>query len=70
MATEEYKSASDESKSKQVLDFSDKSRQYARAYYVQKQVHGLQGEELTKKLKQLKESGVMTKEVYSLWEKL
>jgi len=67
--TEEYNDASDEEKAKQILDFADKSRQYARANYVQKQVYGLEGDELTAKLKQLKESGVMTKEVYTLWEK-
>lgn len=70
LKTEDYKNLTDEEKAKKILDFADKSRMYARAYYVQSQVDNLQGEELKAKLKQLKESGVMTKEVYTLWEKL
>ena len=67
IAHPEYKKLSDEEKAKKIISITDKSRIVARAEKVQELVEGLEGDELKGKLKELKTSGFLTKEVYDTW---
>jgi hypothetical protein len=60
-----YKKADDEQRSKELDKFVDKSKINARAEMVLKLTQGLQGDELKKKLSELKAGGLMTKDVFN-----
>lgn len=69
IGSDEYSSLSDEDKAKKILDFADRSRIQARVEYINQRVHGLNGNDLKNELKELKENGVMNKEVFTKWNK-
>lgn len=62
---EGYQKLSDEEKQRLIRSFADKARVDARAEVVVQKIQGLQGEARTEQLRQLKESGFMTKEVFN-----
>lgn len=68
MNTEDYLASTDEEKAKKLIAFTDRARVKARAEYVAEKLKNLSKEERNEKLKELKASGVMTKEVYSKWK--
>lgn len=69
-SSKEYQNLDDEQKSKIVNTFVDKSKIIARVEVVLKLTEGLSGDELSKKLSELKKSGLMTKEVFDKWQDL
>ena len=64
-ASDSYAGLDDELKSKKVDSFVEKSKIVARAEKVLELTQGLQGEELKIKLSELKESELMTRDVYN-----
>lgn len=66
----EYQALDDEKKGKVVDQIVDKSKVSARAEAVLKATQGLQGEQLKSKLQELKKSGLMSQEVFNLWQKV
>ena len=60
----QYQKADDEQRAKIVKTFIEKSQNYARAAAVIEQTEGLQGEELKTKLRELKDGGLLTRDVY------
>lgn len=69
-AKEEYTSANNEARGKIVEKFIEKVKVITRAEMVIKLTDGLQGDELKTKLKELKEGGLLTKEVFRKFEEL
>jgi hypothetical protein len=67
-ATQEYKDLSDEDKAKIINTFSDKANIYGRVMMMGDILQGLTGDELKNKLKELKDSKFMTRDVYSAWQ--
>jgi hypothetical protein len=70
LVSEEYKKLDDEQKSKIIDDFINKSKITSRVEMVLKLTEGLKEKELKNKLIELKKSGLMTKEVFDLWQKI
>ncbi len=66
----EYQSLSDDEKADIVEDVITKSKDTARASVVLQQTEGLEGEELSAKLSELKDGGFMTQTVFKLYEAL
>lgn len=64
-----YQELSDDKKAKIVEDIVDKSKTNARAAFIIKLTDGLEGEELKSRLSELKESGVLTSEVFTQYKK-
>lgn len=60
----QYQKADDEQKAKIVDTFVEKSQNYSRAAAVVEATEGLQGAELKAKLTELKEGGLLTRDVY------
>jgi hypothetical protein len=67
---DQYKNLDDEDKAKIITDIVDKAKLYARVQSVMDFTEGLSGQELKSKLSELKQSGLMTKEVFNEYLKL
>ena len=65
-----YWKLSDEEKSKVVDNIADKSKLFARVELVLQLTEGLRGKELLTKLSELKKGGLLTKEVFSEYQRL
>jgi len=68
--SQDYQRLDDETKSKKIESFIDKSKINARAEMVLKLTQNLEGEELKKKLSELKAFGLMTKEVFNKYQEI
>lgn len=66
----EYQQLDDEGKSKAIENIIDKSKLYARVEKVLHLTEGLRGQELLNKLSELKKGGLMTKEVFTEYQRL
>lgn len=66
----EYQKLADDQKAKMVDDFVSKSKLVARVEKVLQLTEGLTGQPLLDKLKELKDSGLMTREVFNAFQKL
>ena len=69
-AREEYRNASDEARGKIVEKFVDKVKVNARAEMAIKLTDGMEGDELKKKLKELIDGGLLTKEIFRVYQEL
>ncbi len=67
---DEYKNLPDDQKAKIIESFVDKSKLYARVGMVMGLVEGLKGDVLMAKLAELKKSGLLTREVFNMWNEL
>ena len=64
----QYQKAPDEQKKKIVDQFVEKGQNYARAAMVAELTDGLKGAEMAAKLKELKEGGLLTRDVYRAFQ--
>jgi len=65
-----YQALSDEEKDKTIAKFVDKTNDISRAEMVLHKTKGVEGAELKKELSKLKDSGLMTKTVYGIYQSL
>ena len=70
IANKQYKELSDEEKMDIIQDFTTKARNVARAELTNELVGELKGEELRAELGRLKELGLVTRGVFSEWQRL
>jgi len=66
----DYWKLPDDKKAKKIDDFVSKSKLFARTEKILELTDGLQGQPLLDKLKELKESGLMTREVFNEYQRL
>ena len=69
-ATEKYQSLKEDEKAKVVEDFIAKAKINARAELILDMIKDIHGEELKKKLSELKKTGLLTKDVFAQLTKL
>lgn len=66
----EYQKLSDEQKAKLIQNFTDKAKTVARTEVVLHLTQGLQGDALKNELAKLKQSGLLTRDVFDQWVEL
>ena len=68
--SQQYQSLPDDEKGKVINDFVNKSKISARVAIVLELTQGLEGDALKAKLSELKNSGLMTREVFNKWQEI